>query len=499
MPGSGIICRMLTAAAAPLVLPSQAFRYRRFVMAAIVGFAGLALVCAVLSDGFVAADACAHYLYAKYAFADPVNLVDVWGRPFCTLLYAVPAQLGGRLGVRITSIAIAIGCALIAGKLARGQRCRHPELAVLFTFGAPLFFLYSFAEMTELPFALLLGAALLAYQQRRFLWLALMAGLLPTARPEGFGFVLLAAGALVLHRRWLALLVLSLPLLAWDLAGWMLTARAGHWWMWLAHAWPWSQHNAYGRGNILTFVAAMPLVVPPLVLPATIAGIGEYLSKPFVRNRSETFHLRVCEFLTAAIPLSVLVFHSLLRWTGKFGTLGEPRYLLIAAPMWGVLSARGWEWAFQKLRWRHAIGWAVAVVCLPGLVNVFYPLVPVHLMDDWQRARRFAELYRGTSLHEQYPHVIASHVGIYYFLNIDPTSDGRQDGFTRSTIEHPPAGAILVWDPIFSASNANTEDTSTLDAIKAAGWLEDLRLSAEVGGGWHVFERKTPAPNVPGL
>jgi hypothetical protein len=482
---------MSTAAAAPpLYSSSEAFRFRPFLVVTLAVFAGLAIICAVLSDGFVAADACSHYLYAKYAFADPVNLVDVWARPLCTLLYAVPAQVGGRLGVRITSIAVAIGCALVARQLAKGQKHRHPELALLFTLGAPLFFLYSFAEMTELPFALVLGATLLAYQRRRFLLMALLAGLLPTARPEGFGFVLLAAIALLLHRRWLGLLILPLPLLAWDVAGWIVTGRTGHWWLWLASAWPWSQDNGYGRGSLLTFVAAMPIIVPPLVLPATIAGIWLYLSRSLSRAQRDQFHLRVCEFLTAAIPLGVLVFHSLLRWTGIFATLGEPRYLLITAPLWGVLSARGWEWAFEKLNWKNAIGWAVPMVCLPAFVNVFYPVVPVHLTDDWQTARQFAELYRTTSLHERYPHVIASHVGIYYFLNLDLTSAGRQDSFTQGVIAHPPPGAILIWDPIFSVTNANIRDTATLDAINAAGWTENRSLSDQLGHEWHVFDFK---------
>jgi hypothetical protein len=60
-------------------------------LVAIAIFALLAIVCAILSPGFVAADACVHYLFAKYAFADPVNWVDVWGRPLCTGLYAIPA------------------------------------------------------------------------------------------------------------------------------------------------------------------------------------------------------------------------------------------------------------------------------------------------------------------------------------------------------------------------------------------------------------------------
>src|SRR5688572_15101961 len=81
------------------------------VLAAAAVFATLSLACAVTSEAFVTADACLHYLYAKNAFSQPAYLVDVWGRPVCTALYAVPASLGGRLGVRAMSLALALATA----------------------------------------------------------------------------------------------------------------------------------------------------------------------------------------------------------------------------------------------------------------------------------------------------------------------------------------------------------------------------------------------------
>jgi hypothetical protein len=123
---------------------------------AVLVFAVLSLTCAVTSDGFLTADALTHYLYAKHAFHDPSLLVDVWGRPLVTGLYALPAHFAGRLGVRVTSLLVALVCAFTAGRIARphGVRrywhCSSP-------LAQPLVFLNSFAEMTELPFAALAG------------------------------------------------------------------------------------------------------------------------------------------------------------------------------------------------------------------------------------------------------------------------------------------------------------------------------------------------------
>ncbi len=48
-----------------------------------------------------------------------------------------------------------------------------------------------FSELTELPFAFLLAAAFLAYVRRWFFLMAILIGLSPLGRPEGFGFLIL--------------------------------------------------------------------------------------------------------------------------------------------------------------------------------------------------------------------------------------------------------------------------------------------------------------------
>lgn len=486
------------------------------IVLALLLFAGLSLTCAVLSDGFVTADACTHYLYARFVFSDPINLVDVWARPFCTALYAVPARFGGRLGVRATALLIAIGCALVAWRISRGQRDRWPVLALVLTLGQPLLFVHSFSEMTELPFALLLGWAFLAYQQRRYALAALLAGLTPTARPEGFGFVLLAGLALALQKRWQALLLLPLPLAAWDIGGWILTNRPGPLWRWLIDAWPWSTHGLYGSGSAFTYLAELPIIVSPLILPATIIGISQSF-RSIVRVREESqdlealderkdLHLSICRAMTAVIPLFVLAVHTLLRARGTFGSFGEPRYLLVVAPFWGVLSARGWEWVFSRLNWKHPVGWASVTVLFPVLINVIHPAVPIHLGKDWQKARRFAQWYQGSDVRRSYPTIIAAHPGIFFFLDRDPNVANRTVGFTRGTIEHPPARALLVWDPEFSRRNANVEETATLDAIRHAGWLPDLSFDELLNGPvqsdsenhWHVFRSPSVGAAHPG-
>src|SRR5207244_10544883 len=77
-------------------------------------FAALSVWAAIASAGFLEADSCTHYLYARFAIGELHYLVNVWGRPLVTALYAIPAALFGRLGVRVTSLLVALSIALAA-------------------------------------------------------------------------------------------------------------------------------------------------------------------------------------------------------------------------------------------------------------------------------------------------------------------------------------------------------------------------------------------------
>jgi len=162
---------------------------------AILAFAICSIAAAVRSRGFIESDGATHYVFARHAFEQPIFFVDIWGRPLCTALFAVPASVGGLIAVRMTSLLAAIGCALVAAEIARGQGYPRPVLALIFTLGQPLLFLHSFSELTELPFALVLGLAFIGYQRRRWWAMAILAGIAPLGRPEGFVFLLLAAVA----------------------------------------------------------------------------------------------------------------------------------------------------------------------------------------------------------------------------------------------------------------------------------------------------------------
>jgi hypothetical protein len=460
---------------------------------AIAVFSLMSITMAIVSVGFLEGDACSHFLTAQAAFSDPAYLLNVWGRPVCSGLYAIPAHFGGRIAVRMTSLVLAIVISLLTRSIAKGQNWKWPTLALMFLLAQPLVFLHSFSELTELPFALLMALGFLAYQRRQFFLLALVMGFGPLSRPEGFGFLALAFIALVLHRRWWWTVVLITPLVLWDYFGWRVNGFQGVWWQWLQHNWPYSQESLYEKGPLLYFLGYLPAVVSPFLFPATLVGIALCLiGRKFtgliawVRDTFGSDHRRRCEILIAVLPLGILLGHSLLYWRGKMASNGEVRYMMVVAPFWALLSARGWTWIFNEMDWKQPFLWGSFAAMLPVLVNCAWTVIPMDFGPDWQEARQIANWYKTEPIHDQFPRLVISHVGLQYFLDFDPHS-GRLLPWTKSVIDSRPAGTLLVWDRVGALYNSDAQRKVPLDEIRAAGWKQMDSRWTKGAGEWEFF------------
>jgi len=294
---------------------------------------------------------------------------------------------------------------------------------------------------------------------------------------------MLAALALVAHRRGRWLWVLPLPLVFWNHAGWVIAGSDGAWWSWLPANWPYAQDSLYPSGNILHFVALLPAVTSPLLFPAACLGVWRSL-----RESLEDWHLQICQGLIAIIPLLILLVHSVLYATGKLASSGELRYMLVVAPFWGLLSAKGWEWLILRLRFKHPFRWAAVAVLAAWLANAAYPVLPLSATDDHLRAERFVEWYRSSDLERRFPRVSTPQMSIYFFLDVSPTDPARAMEFhRRNVIGDPPAGVMLVWDPIYGLYNSDAQRSIPIDEVLAQGWIELTDGVPDLGGGWRVL------------
>lgn len=521
---------------------------RLWLLIASAVFAALSLWFGFRGEGFVEADGCTHYLFSRFAIDHPYLLVNVWGRPLVTAVYALPAYFGGRTGVRLTSLVMAMVCALAVYRIARNQQYRHPSIAAICLFAQPMFFLHSFAELTELVFATVVVLAFWAYQQRMWMVMTVLIAITPVGRPEGFGFMIAAAVALLLHRRWWWILALPLPLVIWSWIGWVQYGSPDHvkWYQWLIHEWPYEAQSNYGSGPIWHYAAYLPAVVGPLLLPATLVGavwcfrhgrlwdawpwspkrstrlgpgfdvvpgtptrnaltpspgtpgegwgegsvstsIDRSLStkpSPLPADRErEQAHRRRCDFVLAALPFGILLVHSIFWFFGKFSG-GELRYLMVVAPCWALVTARGVERLATLLRLRHPILIAGLLAIVPLSVNRFYHVLPIDLSPDEQIAKRIAEQYRGHAmLTTEFPRIVTPVPTLFYFLDVCNTDSSKVGWWNREAIQRPQPGLFLIYETVLANYNSDARMVVPKELIEQSGWV----LYEQYGPGWAVY------------
>ncbi len=445
-------------------------------------FSALSVLMNLWSTGFLEEDGRVHYLKARFAFADPTAFADVWGRPVATLLYAPMAATVGLHGVRATSLLVALLTAAVTWRIAARQGPangqRHAALAFVFVLAQPLVYFHSFAVLTELPFALLLGVAFGCYQRRWWGAMAAVVSILPAARPEGFGVLLLAAIALIGHRRYGWLLVLPVGLVAWDLLGWHLNGGGDVWYLWLVHNWPYSGDSLYDRDSVFKFTGLLPALVSPFVFPAMLAGL--WLALRGWRRFFSSDHLARCATLSAVLPLGVLAVHSVLSATGKMASNGELRYLLTVTPFWAILASRGWGWACDRVDYRRVYGSAGLAAMGAVALFLFYPTLPLRPQADSLAADRVAAWYRSAGS-KTYPHLVAAHPGVPYALDV-PLMDS-----SKSLVTKRPAGTVLVFDPVYSFYNSDKNRSLAQSFIEANGWRRLDAKGLNLPDGWALF------------
>jgi hypothetical protein len=467
--------------------------------AAIVIFAAMSLWMAIASKGFLEADACTHYMFARHAIDEPAYLINVWGRPLCTGTYVLPAAIGGVLGVRVMSLILAIAMGVITYRIASKQNYRLPALAAILLFAQPLFFVHSFSELTEIPFAFVATLAFWAYQSKNFLAMTILVAITPSGRPEGFFLIALAALALVAHRRWYFLFILPLPLQIWSYLGWLTwgSPHDMHWYRWLQINWPYAAKSAYGSGQWYSFILQLPVLLSPLFFPAL--PIGLYLSvRPALRKLAWTRYATVpsdtrvldyeretkldglafftdhaarCQFLIAFIPLTILFVHSVLWATGRMASNGELRYLLCVAPLWALLCAQGYEWVWDRFRLPAPFIIAALAATTPIYANRYYQVVPFKVYNEDLLGRAVADWYRKTpGLQADYPRVMASLPAIYFALDVSQSNPKHGETWGRDNVDKKDPGVILMWD-VNALTNASASMIVKKEEIDAAGWI----------------------------
>ncbi len=289
-------------------------------------------------------DSVLHYLNALDTSRDISKGLFAWTRPG----YKIPMSLfaaHGIMAAHVFNAFITTAAAWNTMRLAEQLRIPRPWLAGLFLFLQPYVFALGSDTMTEMPMALGLVLSVRWWLSGNYVLSCLMAGYLPSVRPEGFFFGLIF-GVMVIQlclrdksrtpgqswphaigRMAVLLLCLSAGLALWVFLCWYFAHDALlvlHYW-----SWPPGSYAGYGKGPLLHYVINWPRYCGLPLFILFVAGIWNSVRRSMI--------------LPWAAWGTVIGVHSVLYWGGWFASCGLIRIMACSSPITAVVCLYGWN------------------------------------------------------------------------------------------------------------------------------------------------------------
>lgn len=416
---------------------------------AFFGAVAIALVFAYPDSS--SADGATHFLEAQWAWRSGHHslLVDVWGRPLFTLIYSLPAALGYR-AAKLFTVVISLAAAWQCWRVAKLLRFERPALVIPLLFLQPTFLGVAPETMTEPLFGLVLIVALRLHFEGRVRVGAVLASLLPLARPEGPFLVVLWGVWILLDSRlsgawWRRIpttILLATGVVVWWLAALAITRDP----LWIRHNAPWTLTSAVAsHGSFWLYWNMRWEILGPLLWRVFSVGMAALL----IRRR--TLQL-------PSLVLVIFLLHSTMWAKGLMNTEGFPRYITCTAPAIALITLAGWNvladalaWIMKQIGAAHVRQPVIALLsALVLLSSGWYALTYVDGQEGSRAAWAIDDSYRWFLTHPRPVRELAwSRPYVPILFGWDPwktlhwTSDRKHN---LSLIQGASSGTLLFWD-----------------------------------------------------
>lgn len=413
------------------------------------GAIGIALV--LVYPDSSSADGGTHFLEARWAWREGHRslLVDVWGRPLFTLIYSFPALLGYRVA-KLFTVFVSLACAWEAWRVARLLRFERAALVIPLLFLQPTFLGVAPETMTEPLFGLVFIVALRLHLEGRVRAGALIASLLPLARPEGPFLVALWGVWILLDGRvrgkWWRRIPTTLYLATGVVVWWLVALAITRDPLWIRHNAPWTLTSATAsHGSFWLYWNMRWEILGPQLWRVFVVGMAALL----IQRRA------------LQLPVAVLVIfllHSTMWAKGLMNTEGFARYVTCVAPAIALITLAGWNVIVDALSWlltsvgaeragRPVIAALSAIVLLR---SGWYAVTYVDGQEGSRASWAMRDSYQWFRAHPRPVRQLAwsrPYVAILFdwdiWKNLPWTSDREHN---LSLVRGAPAGTLLFWD-----------------------------------------------------
>lgn len=399
----------------------------------------------VLSNGYSGGSySVMHYQFARWAFSNPMNLLNSWANPFFTLIAAPFAMLGFK-SLQLMNIILGILSGYFAYRVAKELRMKAPLLALVICSFTPVFMMTFYGGTTEIMFAFvaILGTFLLI--KDKFFAGALVISLLPLIRLDGL--ILLPVYA-IYFIRWRKSKYLPLLLSAsvfYSLIG-LLFGKNLFWLFDGVKIW---SDSIFGHGSFSQFIIRSPgfFGIPNEIFFVTGLVAGLWL---YIRERKEYSQ----EFVLVVLPFVVyFLAHSFAWWQGIGNSQGLSRYMAAIVPFMAVMATRG-LYLFAKMFFiifkSEAVRIGALILGFASIIHIPFAIqnYPVSLSSaDWALSDA-AEYIKVNGLDTK--KIYYTDPSIFYFLNKNPKCNSCIEVKNAEQLKLMHNSDLLLFDATFA-------------------------------------------------
>jgi hypothetical protein len=386
-------------------------------------------------------DEVGHVLMSKYAWRYPAYMLDVWGRPFNTIVYMLPA-LGGLVPARWFSVILACLTVYFTTRIAQKLEVKALEFIPLCLWFQPWFADFSYTANTMIPFSLLLILGIFLWLEGKIGAASLLFGLLPLTRHEGIALTgTWIIYMLVARRNWKAPLISLFPLALYNVVYFATYGRIAS-----SNFFNVQPTTFYGSGDWFYYLPYILLGVCPAILILCLFSIAPIWRSPQKR-------------LIFVPYLVYLLIHIVIYRFGLFASGGYGFFLMPLAPAFALSAAIGADVLIaqrppnphKRFRFRLVMGAIIVTIVAAGLF-----LTPIHPLSKETSALLQASNWLKDNGDADAP-VIATHVWFFYFHGLEIPPD--RTWIWAPSLDTIERGTIVVWDDHYSERTSLKYDT----------------------------------------
>jgi hypothetical protein len=398
-------------------------------------------------------DGIVHYQIARYSWKYPHLLLDLWGKPFFTLISSPFAQFGFK-GMYLFQTLNAAVISWFLFSMASKINLKYAWTIPAFVFFAPIYFTVMNSGLVEVCFGMIFMFSVWLVFNKKYYASALVASLLPFVRPEAYVVMPLLFVIYAYRRKFFAIPLLLTAAIIYSLIGYSYFKDI----LWIIN----QNYKLVGvsypgmKGSYFHYFGFYNQIWGSVYTVLLLLGIGIILSQVYrlFHRKSEHEFVEEVFILFLGSTVGCFTLHSLLYgMPGILNNLGMLRYLAVIIPSSAFIALIGLNMinlsAFTKINFlKPAIVILVVILVIGSSFSQrYYPFRP----NNEQLVMKQMATYIQTN-RPNFKKMFFWHPLLPFLAELDPYEIKRVEMLWSADQEYLnqlPDSTLILWDSHF--------------------------------------------------